>query len=99
VLLAGFKPDASVHDLATSVDAVAGPKHPALGGSHGHRIGLSVYEGKALHADAIGRIASQTVYALRVGTIDAESGGAFASAMAWIDTRGAVRVLSRNDPE
>ena len=99
VLLAGFKPNASVHDLARSVDAVAGPKHPALGGSCGHRIGLSVYEGKALHADAIGRIAAQTVYALRVGTIDAESGGAVASAMAWIDPSGAVRVLSRNDPE
>jgi hypothetical protein len=52
-----------------------------------------------LHAGAIERIAIQTVYALRVGTIDAESGGAVASAMVWIDPGGTVRVLSRNDPE
>jgi len=99
VLLAGFKPDASMQDLAKSVDAAAGPQHPALGDSRGHRIGLSPQEGEGLHVDAAGRIAIQTVYALRVGTLDAESGGAVASAMAWISRSGTVHVLSRRDPQ
>jgi hypothetical protein len=99
VLLAGFKPDASMHDLAKSVDAAAGPQHPALGGSRGHRIGLSPHEGGGLRVEAAGLIAIQTVYALRVGTFEAESGGAVASAMAWISRSGTVHILSRHDPE
>jgi Xaa-Pro aminopeptidase len=99
VLLVGFKPDAAVHDLARSVDAAVGPQHPALGRSRGHRIGLSPHEGQGLHVDSAGRIAAQTVYALRVGTFEAESGGAVASAMAWISRSGTVHILSRNDPE
>jgi hypothetical protein len=99
VLLAGFKPDASMHDLARSVDAAAGPQHPALGGNRVHRIGLSLHEGEGMHVDAAGRIAVQTVYALRVGTLEAEGGGAVASAMAWTSRSGTVHVLSRNDPE
>jgi hypothetical protein len=88
VLLAGFKPDASMHDLAKSVDAAAGP-----------RIGLSPHEGGGLRVEAAGLIAIQTVYALRVGTFETESGGAVASAMAWISRSGTVHILSRHDPE
>jgi Xaa-Pro aminopeptidase len=99
VLLAGLKPDASVPDLAKSVEAAAGSQHPALGGSRGHRIGLSPHEGEDLHADSAGRIAVQTVYALRVGALAAGNDCAVASAMAWISRSGAVHVLSRNDPE
>jgi hypothetical protein len=99
VLLAGLKPDAPVQDLAKSVDAAAGPQHPALGGSRGHRIGLSPQEGESLHVDAAGRIAVQTVYALRVGALEAGNGGVVASAMAWISRSGSLHVLSRNDPE
>jgi hypothetical protein len=98
-LLAGLRPDASVDGLASSVEAVAGPQHPALGRSLGHRIGLSPDEGQSLQAGTSERIASQIVYAFRVGTIDPEHGGAVASAMAWIGSNGTVHVLSRSNPE
>jgi Xaa-Pro aminopeptidase len=98
-LLAGFRPHASIDGLARAVEAVAGPQHPALGYSLGHRIGLSPHEGQSIQAGASERVASHAVYALRVGTIDPEHGGAVASAMAWIAPNGTVHVLSRSDPE
>jgi hypothetical protein len=68
-----------MHDLAKSVDAAAGPQHPALGGSAVTvlafpREGEACVSMRSAHCDP-------TVYALR-SVRRGESGGAVASAMA-----------------
>jgi Xaa-Pro aminopeptidase len=63
--------------------------HPVLGGSVGHRIGLSSDEGGALRADSSHALEPGEVYTLRVGTHDLISGGAVVSAMIAITATGA----------
>ena len=69
--------------------------HPVLSGRIGRRIGFSLDEGGAIDASSQGRLAPGSVYALHAGAIDAVAGGAIASAMVAITTRG-VEILSRS---
>jgi Xaa-Pro aminopeptidase len=63
--------------------------HPVLGGSVGHRIGLSPDEGGALRADSDHALAPGEVYTLQVGAYDPISGGALVSALVAITASGA----------
>jgi Xaa-Pro aminopeptidase len=63
--------------------------HPVLGGSVGHRIGLSSDEGGALRADSNHALAPGEVYTFQVGAHDPISGGAVISAMVAITATGA----------
>ena len=62
--------------------------HPVLGGSVGHRIGLSPDEGGALRHDSRHTLAPGEVYSLHVGAHDPASGGAVISAMIAITANG-----------
>jgi Xaa-Pro aminopeptidase len=63
--------------------------HPMLGGSVGHRIGLSPDEGGALREDGSHTLAPGEVYTLQVGAHDLTAGGALISAMVAITASGA----------
>jgi Xaa-Pro aminopeptidase len=63
------------------------PLHPVLSSSVGRRIGFSANEGGALTADAHHILDAGDVYALHVGTCDAQS-GAIASALVLITPQG-----------
>ena len=63
--------------------------HPVLGGSVGHRIGLSPDEGGDLCDDSSHALAPGEVYTLRVGAHDPVTGGALISAMIAITDKGA----------
>jgi Xaa-Pro aminopeptidase len=63
------------------------PLHPVLGGSIGRRIGFSSNEGSELRRDARHVLNAGDVYALHVGTSDAQA-GAVASAMVAITPEG-----------
>jgi hypothetical protein len=69
--------------------------HPVLGGSVGRRIGLSPNEGSELRQDATHALVAGDVYALHVGAIDAQTGGAVASAIVVITDTG-CEVLVRS---
>jgi Xaa-Pro aminopeptidase len=69
--------------------------HPVLGGSIGHRIGISDNEGGALRPDARHVLAAGDVYALHVGASDPQAGGAVASAIVAITPDG-CEVLVRS---
>jgi Xaa-Pro aminopeptidase len=63
--------------------------HPVLGGSVGHRIGLSLDEGGALREDSSHALAPGEIYTVQVGAYDPISGGAVVSAMVAITATGA----------
>jgi Xaa-Pro aminopeptidase len=67
--------------------------HPMLGGSVGHRTGLSLDAGGALTADSSHTLQPGEVYALHVGGCDA-AGGAIASAMVAV-TATSIEILHR----
>ncbi len=83
-MLKRFKPGAPI----------AASAHPALGGSAGHRIGLSLVEGPELRAGAEALVAG-VVYALRAGETDTGA-GAVASAMVLRRGDGSFEILSRS---
>lgn len=62
--------------------------HPVLDGSVGRRIGLSPNEGGELTADGSRQLARGDIYALHVGSYDAQAGGAIASAMIALTAKG-----------
>jgi Xaa-Pro aminopeptidase len=95
--LQGLRPGAKAADVHAKATAPLGSLalHPVLGGSVGQRIGLSANEGGALRPDGSHVLEAGEVYALHVGTHDAASGGAFASAMAVVTEKGA-EVLARS---
>jgi Xaa-Pro aminopeptidase len=72
----------------------ASPLHPVLSGSIGRRIGFSSNEGSELRPDARHLLQPGDVYALHVGTSDAQA-GAVASAMVAITANG-CEVLVRS---
>jgi Xaa-Pro aminopeptidase len=89
-------PGARAADLSAQATRALGTSapHPALGGSVGRRIGLSANEGGELTADASHVLNAGDVYALHVGTRDAQ-GGAIASATVAITPQG-CEVLVRS---
>jgi Xaa-Pro aminopeptidase len=95
--LQDMRPGAAAADIHAQAMAPLGGQalHPVLGGSVGRRIGLSANEGGELRSDSSHMLQAGEVYALHVGTHDAASGGAFASAMAVVTDKGA-EVLTRS---
>jgi Xaa-Pro aminopeptidase len=89
-------PGVSAADLyAKATQALgASPLHPVLSGSIGRRIGFSPNEGNELRRDARHILQAGDVYALHVGTSDAQA-GAVASAMVAITANG-CEVLVRS---
>jgi Xaa-Pro aminopeptidase len=89
--LAVAKPGTSASTLSTKAMETIVPHalHPALGGSIGHLVGLSLDEGGALKPDATHTLAPGEVYTLHVGAHEAATGGAFASAAIAITDTGA----------
>jgi hypothetical protein len=71
--------------------------HPMLGGRVGRRIGLSLDEGSAaeLHRDDLLWSWNDDVYALHVGAHDSRAGGAIASAMITLTSKG-CEILARS---
>jgi Xaa-Pro aminopeptidase len=67
--------------------------HPALTGSVGNRIGLDENEGGALTRDGNDTMTAGDVYSLQVGAYDAATGGAFASALVAITSKGSELLL------
>jgi Xaa-Pro aminopeptidase len=84
--------------FAKAIQALgARPLHPALGGSIGRRIGLSSNEGNELRHDSRDILKAGEVYALHVGAHDAEAGGAIASAMIAIASKGCEVLVSSSE--
>ncbi len=95
VLIDGLQAHAPVGTLVGRVLERAGPQHPALQGSFGHRIGLSPNEGRLLVTNSRETIVPGTTYALRVGSPE----GAIASAMVAVKADGKCEILLRSDPK
>jgi Xaa-Pro aminopeptidase len=95
MLIEGLRPDASIGELAQRVSAVVGPRHPALGGSYGHRIGLSPQEGSAIVEGSRETFCGGTTYALRVG----DETGAMSSAVVVLNAIGTREILVRRNAE
>jgi Xaa-Pro aminopeptidase len=87
-------PSGALHEIARGKLGNLAP-HPLLGGSLGHRIGLSMVEGPELIAGGSEVLRPGTVYALRIGAVDGQIGGAIASTMVIVDDDGAVDLLPR----
>jgi Xaa-Pro aminopeptidase len=96
-LIANVRPGARAGDLhAVALAALAPlPLHPALGGSVGHGIGLSLDELPELRADADATLLADGVYSLQIGVAEAEVGYALASAIVRNTSNGA-EVLARS---
>jgi len=99
-IIADMQPGARVDALhAKALGALAPYKlHPVLGGSVGHGIGLSLHEGAEFQASADATVVEDGVYALQVGTADAEAGHVLMSAIVRVAAKGAD-VLIRSKPQ
>ncbi|OGA96799.1 MAG: hypothetical protein A3G27_11795 [Betaproteobacteria bacterium RIFCSPLOWO2_12_FULL_66_14] len=98
VLKDAAKPGASaaqLHALAMKT-LDSRPLHPVLSGSVGRRIGLSLNEGEELRHHSAHALKAPNVYALHVGTCDAER-GALASAMVAVTAKGVELLCSSED--
>ena len=96
-IIADVRPGARIGALhAKALDALAPCKlHPALGGSIGHGIGLSLHEGPEFQASADAALVEDGVYALQVGAADAKAGSALLSAIVRVAAKG-TEVLVRS---
>jgi Xaa-Pro aminopeptidase len=90
-LVAGVKPGARVAELHAKVADTFSPLqlHPALSGSVGHGIGLSLNEAPEFRATREGDVVEGGVYTLQVGVADAKAGNALASAIVRATAKGA----------
>jgi Xaa-Pro aminopeptidase len=95
-LIAAVRPGARAGDLyAKAVTALAPLRlHPALSGSVGHGIGLSLNEYPEFRADADAELTEDGVYTLQVGTVGIEAGNVLLSAIVRNTAKGA-EVLAR----
>ena len=89
-VLRAATPGAGAGELHARAIAALGSHalHPALSGSIGRRIGLSLSEGGELTRDSRHALRPAEVYALHVGVHDPAAGGAFASAMIAMTANG-----------
>ena len=84
-LIEGARPGvagAELHAITQGVLEGAKP-HPALEGSVGHRIGLSLQEGPQFTRDATEQLKADQIYSLCVG-VEGRAGGCFASAIVHV---------------
>jgi Xaa-Pro aminopeptidase len=97
VIITSMRPGARIDALhAKAVGALAPYKlHPALGGSIGHGIGLSLHEGAEFQASSDATLVEDGVYALQVGAADAKAGNVLISAIVRVAAKGA-EVLVRS---
>jgi Xaa-Pro aminopeptidase len=97
VLVAAMRPGARTAELHhKAIDALKPFKlHPALSGSVGHGIGLSLHEEGELSAAGDGVLVEEGICALQVGTADATGGNALVSAIVRNTAKGA-EVLVRS---
>jgi Xaa-Pro aminopeptidase len=96
-LIARMRPGVRTAELhATAVGALAPLLlHPALGGSVGHGLGLSLHERPEFRATAEDAVTENAVYTLQVGVADADSGNVLLSAVVRSSPNGAD-VLARS---
>jgi Xaa-Pro aminopeptidase len=89
-LLRAAAPGAAAGALHAAATKALAPHalHPVLGGSVGHRIGLSLDDGGTLRHDAAHTLSPGDIFTLRVGAHEPVHGGAFASAMIAITATG-----------
>jgi Xaa-Pro aminopeptidase len=94
-LIGAMRPGVRAGDLhAKAIAALAPlPLHPALGGSVGHGIGLSLNEAPELRAGADAPLVEDGVYSLQVGIADADAGNALLSAIVRNAKNGAEVLL------
>lgn len=94
-LIAAMRPGVRAGDLhAKALAALAPlPLHPALSGSVGHGIGLSLNETPELCAGAETALVEDGVYALQVGIADADAGNVLLSAIVRNAKNGAEVLL------
>ena len=98
-LIAAVKPGARAGELFGAAAEALGTHslHPALSGSVGHGIGLSLDEPPDFRADSTAELAEDGVYTLQVGIADDEAGNAIVSAIVRNTSNGA-EVLLRSPP-
>jgi Xaa-Pro aminopeptidase len=99
-IIADMRPGARIDALhAKALSALAPYKfHPALGGSIGRGIGLSLHEGPEFRASEDATLVEDGVYTLQVGAADAKAGNALTSAIVRITAKG-TEVLVRSRPQ
>jgi Xaa-Pro aminopeptidase len=96
-LVAAMRPGARAGELhAKAIDALAPfAFHPALSGSVGHGIGLSLNEQPEFRAGADAALVEAGIYSLQIGIADAEAGNVMLSAVVRNAAKGA-EVLVRS---
>jgi Xaa-Pro aminopeptidase len=97
-VIANMRPGVRIDALHAKAVGALAPYilHPALGGSVGHGIGLSLHEGPEFQATADAMLVEDGVYALQVGAADAKAGNALTSAIVRVTAKGTeVLVCSR----
>jgi Xaa-Pro aminopeptidase len=96
-IIANMRPGARIDTLhSKAVGALAPYKlHPALGGSIGHGIGLSLHEGPEFQLSADATLVEDGVYTLQAGAADAKAGNALLSAIIRVAAKG-TEVLVRS---
>jgi Xaa-Pro aminopeptidase len=94
-LIAAMRPGVRAGDLHAKALAALAPLslHPALSGSVGHGIGLSLNEAPELRAGADALLIEDGVYALQIGVADADAGNALLSAIVRNAKNGAEVLL------
>jgi Xaa-Pro aminopeptidase len=99
-IIANMRPGARTDAIhAKAADALAPYElHPALGGSIGHGIGLSLHEGAEFQASADATLVEDGVYTLQVGVTDAKAGNVLMSAIVHVAAKG-TEVLARSKPQ
>ena len=98
-LIAAVRPGVRAGDLYAKAAAALAPLrlHPALSGSVGHGIGLSLNEHPEFGADTETALTEDGVYTLQVGTAGTEAGNVLLSAIVRNAAKGA-EVLLRSPP-
>ena len=99
-IIANMRPCARTDALhAEAIGALAPYKlHPALGGSIGHGIGLSLHEGPEFQASGDVTLVEDGVYTLQVGAADAKTGNALLSAIVRVAAKGAEVLVRSPSP-
>jgi Xaa-Pro aminopeptidase len=90
-LIAAMRPGVRAGDLYAKATAALAPfrLHPALSGSVGHGIGLSLNEQPEFRADADAALVEDGIYTLQVGLVGIEAGNVLLSAIVRNTAKGA----------